>query len=145
MEIKIVCGCGQKYIFEVDPDNGLMPAAVNCPACGADGTQEANEILTQIFPESPAGPEPERVAPAPAVVEGGPTRINPPVRLTMAASPPLPTPPPLPAAPVLRPIRPLPVAAPEVEPTEEYSFGLGILGAVLGAGLGRQSIFTSFV
>jgi hypothetical protein len=144
MDIKIVCGCGQKYIFEVDPDNGLMGASVVCPACGADGTMEANEILTQIFPESPAGPESERVAPASTVVEGGPTRINPPVRLTMAANPPLPTPPPLPAAPVLRPIRPLTVAAPEVEATEEYNLGRGILGAVLGAGLGAGLMYGFF-
>jgi hypothetical protein len=49
MDIKIVCGCGQKYIFEVDPDNGLMGASVTCPACGADGSQEASEILAQIL------------------------------------------------------------------------------------------------
>ena len=56
MEIKIVCDCGQKYIFSVDPENGQMPVSVNCPVCGADGTKEANEILTQIFPEPPTEP-----------------------------------------------------------------------------------------
>ncbi len=58
MEIKIVCDCGQKYIFEVDPENGQMPAAVNCPACGADGTKEANDIMAQIFPDQPGEPPP---------------------------------------------------------------------------------------
>jgi len=145
MEIKITCGCGQKYVFEVDPKNGQMPASVNCPACGADGTQEANDILTQVFPGSSAGTEVERAAPAPAVVEGGPVRINPPVRLTMAASPPRPTPPPLPAAPALQPIRPLPVAAPQLAAAEEFNLGRGILGAALGAGLGAGLMYGFFV
>ena len=56
MEIKITCGCGQKYIFTVDPEDGRMPVSVNCPVCGADGTKEANEILAQIFPEEPEEP-----------------------------------------------------------------------------------------
>jgi hypothetical protein len=56
MEIKITCGCGQKYIFSVDPENGQMPVSVNCPVCGADGTKEANEILAQVFPEQPDEP-----------------------------------------------------------------------------------------
>ena len=65
MEIKITCECGQKYIFEFDPENGQVPAVVNCPACGADGTQEANGILAQIFPDPPADPPPSGA-------EGGP-------------------------------------------------------------------------
>ena len=57
MEIKIACNCGQKYIFSVDPENGRLPTSVHCPACGADGTSEANEILAQMFPP-PAADEP---------------------------------------------------------------------------------------
>ena len=98
MEIKIVCGCGQKYIFEVDPDNGHMPVSVNCPVCGADGTKEANDILAQVFP----GPSVESAVetPPPPVVAAGPVRIHPPVRLTAAsgAPPPLPVPKPVAAA-----------------------------------------------
>jgi hypothetical protein len=45
--IKIHCPCGQNYSFEVEPLRGQMPGAVNCPACGADGTDAANAILTQ--------------------------------------------------------------------------------------------------
>jgi len=56
MEIKIACGCGQKYIFSVDPENGQMPVAVTCPVCGADGTEEANQILAQMFPDLPLEP-----------------------------------------------------------------------------------------
>jgi hypothetical protein len=85
MEIKIVCGCGQKYIFSVDPENGQMPAAVNCPACGADGTKEANDILAQIFPESPVEPVVESTEPPPAAEADGPVRIDPPIRLAAAA------------------------------------------------------------
>jgi Na+/phosphate symporter len=43
--IKIVCGCGQKYAFDVYPANGRMPAPIHCPVCGADGTAVANEII----------------------------------------------------------------------------------------------------
>jgi hypothetical protein len=142
MEIKITCGCGQKYIFEFDPENGQVPAAVNCPACGADGTREANDILTQIFPESPTEPAAERVAPAPAVAEGGPVR---PVRLTMAASPPPPPPPPA-RAPAPQPIRPVMVApTPPPEDAVEFSLGRGIGGAVLGAALGAGLMYGFFV
>jgi hypothetical protein len=45
--IKVQCACGQKYTFEVEPVNGRMPFPVNCPACGADGTEEANRLLAQ--------------------------------------------------------------------------------------------------
>jgi hypothetical protein len=43
--VKIVCGCGQKYAFDVYPENGRMPVPVRCPVCGADGTAVANEII----------------------------------------------------------------------------------------------------
>src|ERR1043165_1629377 len=38
LPIKVLCGCGQKYAFEVEPVNGRMPSRVACPVCGADGT-----------------------------------------------------------------------------------------------------------
>jgi hypothetical protein len=43
--IKIHCPCGQKYAFNVEPVNGRMNGAVQCPACGADGTEAANAQL----------------------------------------------------------------------------------------------------
>jgi hypothetical protein len=43
--VKIICACGQKYAFEVHPHNGLMPAPVQCPVCGRDGTPDANRFL----------------------------------------------------------------------------------------------------
>jgi hypothetical protein len=45
--IKIECGCGQRYAFDVEPINGQMPYAVACPICGADGTGAANEVIAQ--------------------------------------------------------------------------------------------------
>jgi hypothetical protein len=47
--IKIFCVCGQKYAFEVHPDNGRMPVAIVCPVCQRDGTEEANRIITKIL------------------------------------------------------------------------------------------------
>jgi hypothetical protein len=50
MTVKLLCGCGQKYAFEVEPLHGRMPRTVSCPACGADGTAAANEIIAQSPP-----------------------------------------------------------------------------------------------
>ncbi len=48
--VKINCACGQKYEFAVRPENGLMPAPIQCPVCGRDGTPDANRFLgeTQV-------------------------------------------------------------------------------------------------
>jgi hypothetical protein len=84
--IKIQCDCGQKIAFDVEPLNGQMPYALQCPACNRDITAQANEVLwTQSGqprlrinpgPATPVAPEPEisaapgvqrtRYAPAPA-------------------------------------------------------------------------------
>jgi hypothetical protein len=45
--IKIECGCGQRYAFDVEPVNGRMPYTVACPICGVDGTGAANEVIAQ--------------------------------------------------------------------------------------------------
>ncbi len=45
--IKIQCGCGQRYAFDVEPVNGRMSSPVACPVCGADGTGAANEAIAQ--------------------------------------------------------------------------------------------------
>jgi hypothetical protein len=51
--IKVQCACGQKYAFDVEPVNGRMPQPVKCPACGADGTAAANEIIAQTLGTQP--------------------------------------------------------------------------------------------
>jgi hypothetical protein len=50
MPIKIECGCGQRFAFDVEPVNRQMPSPVACPACGADATVAANDIITQTQP-----------------------------------------------------------------------------------------------
>ena len=47
--VKIVCVCGQKYAFEVQPVDGAMPVPVNCPVCKRDGTEQANQIIAKIL------------------------------------------------------------------------------------------------
>jgi hypothetical protein len=101
MEIKITCNCGQKYIFNVEPDNGQMPVPVHCPTCGAEGTQIANEILAQIVPVQPGESAAAPPATPPVSTGFGGIRINLPPRKTAPpnAPPPLtntvPPPPPI--------------------------------------------------
>src|SRR5438445_20164 len=47
--IKIQCGCGEKYAFEVEPIGQSMVWAVQCPVCGADGTTAANQTIAQYL------------------------------------------------------------------------------------------------
>jgi hypothetical protein len=56
--VKIECSCGQHYAFEVEPEAGKMPLAVTCPACGADGTAAANDILARSAAPPPAAAAP---------------------------------------------------------------------------------------
>jgi hypothetical protein len=138
MELKVNCGCGQKYKFDVEPTNGQMPFAVNCPSCGVDGTPVANQMLAEHFINNPPAPVPPPPPPAP-----GGLRINRPA--------PAPTPPPLPPgaamassstavpppmagrvpAPALKPLTQTPTGTPK-----DFSLGLGTLGAFLGSAVG---------
>ncbi len=56
--IKIQCGCGQRYSFDVEPVNGHMPSTVTCPVCGMDGTLAANDLIAQTLASQPAAPPP---------------------------------------------------------------------------------------
>jgi hypothetical protein len=84
--VKIECGCGQHYAFDVDPINGRMPTQVACPACGMDGTDAANDGIAQYLAAQPTAPVPG-------------------VSLHVAAAPPAPTAPPPPVSAAL-PMRP---------------------------------------
>ena len=95
MEVKVVCGCGQKYKFEVEPVHGRMPWPVNCPVCNADGTALANAAIAQSVPPAPVpAPQPAglRISTAPA--------MSMPVTPRVTAAPP-PPPPPAVAQPVM--------------------------------------------
>ena len=47
--VKIICACGQKYAFDVQPVGGRMPAPVFCPVCGREGTGEAEQFIARIL------------------------------------------------------------------------------------------------
>jgi len=126
MEIKVGCGCGQNYKFDVEPLNGRMPVKVACPGCGADGTESANHFLTQQFP-NPSPPVPVAL------------RINRP-----AEAPPVAVPPVMLSMPDTVAQRPAPAvrtAVSKPKKSEEFNFGLGILGAFLGAFLGAGLVY----
>jgi hypothetical protein len=83
--IKIQCGCGQRYAFDVEAVDGHMPAPVACPVCGADGTAAANDFLAQSLPP----PLVAAAAPAGAVRVRG-LAAAPSVRVATAAAPAVP-------------------------------------------------------
>ena len=58
MEIKITCACGSRFKFDVEPVQGRMPVAVQCPACGADGTANANALIAQQLAVTTPPPPP---------------------------------------------------------------------------------------
>ena len=144
MEVKVVCNCGQKFAFEVEPVNGRMPVSVSCPSCGRDGTQAANDVLVQHFPNQ-APPIPVTIAVKPAVAAA---RTAPAGRLQINLSAPAAAvAPPSFAAPELITSARSPVLAAASKPKagKEYSFGLGIVGAILGAALGAGLMYGFFV
>jgi hypothetical protein len=123
MEIKLVCSCGTKFKFEVEPVHGRMPAPVYCPACNADATAEANEVLRQMY----STPQPESVAAPVATPAGGGLRINRPE--THAPPPPLPPPP----ATIYVPAEV--TLAPPVDPDAKKMRVMGIVAAVVAIAL----------
>jgi hypothetical protein len=108
ISIKLQCACGQKYAFDVEPVNGMMPWTVACPVCGLDSTAVANQVIAQAMAAEPAPATPSTSA-APAapaadsLVPAVPSSSAPGLRLRSAAPPEAPAPatdPSLPAAPV---------------------------------------------
>ncbi len=145
-EVKIQCDCGQRYKFDVEPVNGRMPYAVNCPVCKVDGTAKANEVL-RVGGGIALAPAPAP-APAPMPIMAGTAAPG-------AGSMPPPPPPPVGAgklriggataapvaAPMAQPVgaRPQPAGGytvPSVVQGKAPSFWLGVLGALLGMVVG---------
>lgn len=138
MELKLVCYCGQKYKFDVEPVNGRMPFMVNCPVCKRDGTLLANDLLAQTFANQPADVvQTSAMAAAPpaasAVAGGGQLRIDRP------APPPVPAP----SQPVPQP-RASNATAPAAKPVGQYNLWLGVAGAFLGAAVGIVLMYGFF-
>jgi hypothetical protein len=80
MEIKVFCNCGAKFKFDAQPVRGRMTATVNCPICGADATELANQAIA------------EKVANAPAPVAIAVTPLEPAPMATAGVSPIVPPP-----------------------------------------------------
>jgi len=91
MDIKVLCPCGAKYQFPVEPVNGQLPHAIACPVCGADNTEAGNAVIQA------------RLASEPAPI---PTAAPIPSGLRISSHPPAPAhaPQPRPAAPAVFPI-----------------------------------------
>lgn len=90
MEIKVVHACGTKFVFDIEPENGVMPFAIQCPSCGADATEDANAIIAHAQVNTVAPPA------APAQPKPSPGLGRPPATAAKAGVPPPPPPPPKP-------------------------------------------------
>jgi outer membrane protein assembly factor BamB len=101
MTIKILCECGTKFAFDVEPIGGKIPAPVTCPSCAKDATEAANEIIAQQLGMS-ATAAPLASAPAPVVSSGGSMKVAPPAHgvSTMRVAGSAPSAPPVGAPPV---------------------------------------------
>jgi hypothetical protein len=146
MELKVVCQCGQKYKFDVEPVNGQMPFPINCPVCNLDGTSTANALLAETLANQPA---PMAAPPPPPAPASGGLRLN---RSIHAPEPSVAVVAPEAVAQTIAPIAPLdarrkmnPASAASAKPADEFNLGLGILGALLGAGLGAGLMYGFFL
>ncbi|HMJ88574.1 MAG TPA: hypothetical protein VK530_02100 [Candidatus Acidoferrum sp.] len=127
MELKLQCHCGQKFKFDLEPVDGRVPFSVQCPTCGTDGTDAANTVLGQMFPQPIITPAVLSIAAVSPGTTGG-LRVS--HQASTAASPP----------PMMLPTEPsryiqksaMPTAAPRLQ----GNIFLGALGAFLGAALG---------
>jgi len=69
--IKIQCGCGQRYAFDIEAADDLLPNTVACPVCGTDGTAAANVAIAHSLSAqstataAPAGGPRIRIATSP--------------------------------------------------------------------------------
>lgn len=86
MEIKIQCGCGTKYKFDIEPVNGRMPVLVTCPSCGANGTTDANQQIAQSLGATAYTPAPAMAAPAMATATMAPPPPAAPAGLRVAGA-----------------------------------------------------------
>ena len=141
MEIKVVCECGQKYAFDVEPQNGAMPGPVSCPVCGKDGTGFANQQISQKLAASAAATViASNIAPVAGNAPGN-LRINRPSHSVESSPAPAVAPPPLPS----RPKAGISSTGSAMVAQPTNNLGLGILGAILGAAVGAGLMYGFFL
>ncbi len=162
MQIKILCSCGSKYKFDVEPVNGRVPVSLSCPQCGASWTDYANAYIAQtlgITPAAAAPPSTARVTVAtvasPAVTvqspvpPAAPVASSPPVAVKLQvnrhqSAPAEAAATPLPGAPADEPLSPVEEGGTVAKPPRKPSFALGVVGAVAGAAVGATIFFLVF-
>jgi hypothetical protein len=133
MELKVLCDCGQKLKFDVEPMNGRMPSAIICPTCNEDMTAKANSVLAENLAVVAA---PAVIAPLPAPSTSSGLRLH----RTEPLAPPMPE-----TASPGYPQLPTSAVAGKPKAANGSNLGLGILGALLGAGLGAGLIYGLFL
>ncbi len=142
IEVKVLCPCGSKFKFDVEPVNNLVPSPVTCPSCGQDATELANADLHQKLHLLPATP-PAEALPATAGSELPKVRLRLSAHAEPAGAPAAPAPvttTPTPAAlPAGRTISP--AVARHLEPSGDRALWLGIAGAVAGGFVGMMIWF----
>jgi hypothetical protein len=129
MELKLRCHCGQKFKFDLEPFNGRMPFAVSCPSCGTDGTEAANVVLSQMFPQAAPAPIAVPAVLAIPISTASPSALRVNYEAPAAVAPPM-MPPPEPARYIQK------SAMPTAKPRLQGNIFLGALGAFLGAAMG---------
>ena len=67
MEIKILCECGAKFKFDVEPIDGRSPGPVNCPSCGRDQTAATDSKIREQLAAAPPLGAPKRISILPAM------------------------------------------------------------------------------
>lgn len=95
MTVKILCDCGTKFAFDIEPVHGQMPAPVFCPACATDRTAQANQVIAEHTATQPA-PQPAATvvaaAPSTAVRMPTPSEARAPMRVAGGHAAPTPAP-----------------------------------------------------
>lgn len=130
MEIKIECGCGQPFEFEVEPESGRMPCEIKCPACDADATPLANNYIAQTLSSGSISTPVTSSTPVPPSEPAAGLRINRPPA-TSAALPP-----------AISPVEPANIAplsqttAPKKLKGDGDGFLKGVSGALIAALVG---------
>lgn len=138
MEIKVIHTCGTKLAFDVEPENGVMPFAIQCPNCGQDATAEANAVLAQMLATSAAPEVSTPVAapppPPPPAPKAGLALGRSHAPATSSATPP--PPPPAAATPALATTTKPAKKSGGLFASDEPHLPLAITGAAIGAAIG---------